>query len=785
MVGTTSAESAKDQNIQQEALERILREVMVADKSLDEKARSITEIASGVLQVHTCAVLQGRPSSSMFRRVDFWDTRTGQHLTPPDVSIDIFSFLREAMERDRYICADDCWTWPLDQDRQEILKTRGIRSFLGAAACFRERSLGAITFGFGQPHHWTEEEITFAKSVANLVALLFAMDRGDMLLASLDQVPVGVYIEDKSGAVTYANRTARRLADSDGTDNLNKLPRPATSLSRDLDLHELSSEGKEFEVYRARLPDGGIMARISDVTERKAELARINTLLRSIVNSTNDMIWCVDPGEFRLTMFNRGLGDYYEKYRGFRIHVGMSQQELLPDERTRQIWRQMYRRALERGSFSTEYDVIADQRTLLLHINRLETGGKTCGLSVFGQDITETKKIQARLMRAQKMEAMGRAAAGVAHDFNNVLAAIGGFAQLLAHDLPSPSRQHDHAARIEKACRKGKDIVDQILTFARSSEIARSPLDLALLVQHCHDFKNDPLFAAVEFSIQAPDGSLPVLGNQTQIGQLISNLCLNARDARRDGKIGIRISADSAAPDEMVQLEQSQPRADEALIGVRIPDRFYCRLRIEDNGTGIAPDLMPRIFEPFFTTKDRRHGTGLGLAVVHGVVQSHHAICHVRSQVGRGTTFSIYFPRDTHAADHAAALATAGTATVHPGGERVLVVDDDPEITEVLTIGLERQGFQVTGFNDPLQALATFVESPKDFDVVISDNVMPSLSGKELLRRLREVDASVITVLCSGNIGSQSGPSVADLILSKPASAEQIAAAIRSFAATR
>jgi signal transduction histidine kinase/ActR/RegA family two-component response regulator len=625
-------------------------------------------LAAETLQTDSCCIVRERGNTGLIRVVDFWDRRHGRHLEIPDHPANDAPEFLETMQQDFVILADDILTSPLYKSRLSYFKSLGIRAHLVAETFPHDRSLGAIAFGFSEPHHWTAQEIAFARALANLVALLFSAGRNAEILATLELVSEGIYAEDSSGAVLYANRTARNYAAGEDGEPSRNFPRPPVALTGVSDMHELSSKGRDLEIQRMRLPDGGMLTRINDVTVRNATLS-------------------------------------------------------------------------------------------------------------------ERRQMEARLQQSAKMEAIGQLAGGVAHDFNNILGSILGFAGFLEQDLPERSAERGFAERILSACERGKNLVEQILAFARARSVERGVVDLGLLVDRNRAFLGGLLPEQVALNVRPPDTPLPVFGSAVQIGQLIANLCLNARDALEGRNGTINIATRPATALEIEALKKGAKEPTERVFGdVRIA-RTYCLLRVEDNGPGIEPGILDRIFEPFFTTKGRQRGTGLGLAVVHGVVESCGGVCHVKSMPGKGTVFSVYFPFASEPA------GVASEAVLEPqdlrGHERVLIVDDERDIADMLVIGLERLGYETVGVNDPLEALAAVAEDPDAFDVMVTDQVMPGMRGLDLIRRVKKIKPGIKTVLCTGysdganeEVSREAG---ADAFFHKPADARQIARGLRNF----
>jgi CheY-like chemotaxis protein len=279
----------------------------------------------------------------------------------------------------------------------------------------------------------------------------------------------------------------------------------------------------------------------------------------------------------------------------------------------------------------------------------------------------------------------------------------------------------------------------------------------------------------VRLSFDLGHGAIPILGNEEQIGQVVANLCINARDAlpNQTGDIAVSLTTVfPGAPDYHRTF----------LIGALSPDKRYARLDVRDSGVGIAPENLSRIFEPFFTTKERGRGTGLGLAIVHGIVMSHEGACAVESERGKGSCFSVYLPISDRPA---IARSAPRNNTDVRGRERILLVDDEIDITDMLSIGLERLGYEVAAVNEPQEALAVFAEDPTAWDVVVTDYLMPGMSGLELAEKLKALRSDVVVVVCTGLDDGVVGQSAKKLDIEgffpKPVAPETIAAHIRDL----
>ena len=394
----------------------------------------------------------------------------------------------------------------------------------------------------------------------------------------------------------------------------------------------------------------------------------------------------------------------------------------------------------------------------------------------------EQRRHQLREANAGKLEALGRLAGGVAHDFNNILGAILGFAGLLKDDVRDRPEQRRFVQRILLACERGRDLISQIRTFARAESTEHKIVDLVQIVRQNGNLLTASLPKSTRLEFDLPTGELPVLGSEALLGQLVTNLCINASEAL-DGRPGeISVSVDRPLTSELQYLRQGQLSANERLLGEIGPSNEYSCLRVADTAGGIADAVLDRMFEPFFTTKGRQRGTGLGLAVVHGVIESHGGACQVISRPGEGTTFSVYLPLRS---DPVVEIARPHPAHNLSGGEKVLVVDDEPDIVDVLTIGLERLGYETVGVTDPREALAAFQEDPRAWDIVISDEVMPGMRGIELIHKLKTIRPDLRAVLCTGygeaTQEDMDGPTRIDVFLLKPVDAPTIASRLRQL----
>jgi PAS domain S-box-containing protein len=388
------------------------------------------------------------------------------------------------------------------------------------------------------------------------------------------------------------------------------------------------------------------------------------------------------------------------------------------------------------------------------------------------RDITERKqadaeraRLESRLRQAEKLEAVGRLAGGIAHDFNNILGGILGYAEMLSENAPAGSPLKRYADNVLTGANRASGLVEQILSYSRSQRGKRVPVDLGRIVAETLELVKGSLPAGIKLETALPDEPVYVVGDATQLHQVTMNLCTNACHAMPSGGV-LGVALDVQAID-----------AERSFAHTSLHAGTYARLTVKDTGTGMDEATLARIFEPFFTTKEVGKGTGLGLALVYGIVTDSAGAIDVASAPGKGSTFSIYLPR----VDAPAAVEDAGAGPVARGrGERVLVVDDEEALVAVTSEVLKRFGYEPVGCSDGNAALAAF--DAGRIDAVIADEVMPGITGTQLARALRRRRADLPIVLVSG----YTGPILSERalaagvteILKKPVQSREIASAL-------
>ena len=375
------------------------------------------------------------------------------------------------------------------------------------------------------------------------------------------------------------------------------------------------------------------------------------------------------------------------------------------------------------------------------------------------RDITERKQaeekravLESQLRQAQKMEAIGTLAGGIAHDFNNILSGIFGYSQLAKIHIDDPGKTTKNIDQIINGAQKATDLVKQILTFSRKSEHKMQPLKIFIEVKEAIKLLRSSIPSTIEIK-ENIDSKATVLADLTQIHQVVMNLCTNAYHAMR--KKGGVLS---------VSLEETQISNTNNIPDLNILPGTYLKLKISDTGPGMSPETLNKIFEPYFTTKEIGEGTGLGLAVVLGIVEEHNGYIKAYSKPGKGTTFHVYFPV---LEDQIDSNLPGKNHTIQGGTEKIMVVDDEQSILEITQECLEDYGYTVSTFSDGEDAFKEFIKDPYQFDMVITDMTMPKMTGKELSYLIVKERNDLPIILCSGDCSSLTEEQALDLGIRK------------------
>lgn len=496
-------------------------------------------------------------------------------------------------------------------------------------------------------------------------------------------------------------------------------------LVRNLSLeYDLSEDKKQLETYSTQLEEL--------VQERTKELSMSEQRFRALFDNANDGVVVLDKNGIIINMNNKFCEMHgFDKEALVGTHFRFLEAEDNKDEKDERLKRLIKGESLV---FETEH-YKRDGSRILLEVSSkgIEIGGELYVQSLH-RDITEKKAIQEQLLHSQKMESVGALAGGIAHNFNNLLTAILGYAELLMEysDLDNDSKHR--VKNIESSARKAGVLVSKLLSFARRDTSEVLPLNLNDIINDSVKLLEGVLDKRIGLKTTL-DNSIPTIeADPSQLEQVIMNLMVNARDAMPDGGL-ITITTRTA--------DVKRDRFD---MPTYITPGRYVLLTISDTGCGIPKEITNRIFEPFFTTKEKGKGTGLGLATVYGIIKDHKGYITVQSEVDKGTTFDIYLP---------VSGKTAYT-TMRPqqfslsGHENILVVDDEEEVLKFIKDILETHGYRVLPAQNPFVAVDIFKKLSGEIDLVITDIIMPLMQGKELINNLKAIKPDIKIIAISG-----------------------------------
>lgn len=553
----------------------------------------------------------------------------------------------------------------------------------------------------------------------------------------------------------FLARVDRVLADGEPTRP--RTDRAAAESSSDPDVLTHYSETliRKLEKKTLELEEANAALQ-ADIAERQ----RVESALRAseqefrvLVESLPQIVWIADH-DGNLVHVNQRWYDYIGATRDDEAGERWLQ-PFHPDDRasTVQRWTDALRAKSAIDTEARLRGVDGEYRWMLVrgHPLRDESGEIVKWLGTF-TDIDDLKRAEAQVLRAQRMESIGTLAGGIAHDLNNLLAPILIGANLLQSlDLDDESR--GMVEMMSASAQRGAELVRQVLSFARGVDGARAPVGLASVIDETRSIVATTFPKRIEISTVVPDDLWEVVGDRTQLDQVLLNLCVNARDAIT-GRGTIIIEAENAEVDHPPDGRSSPGR--------------YAVIRVVDDGHGIAPELLDRVFEPFLTTKEPGQGSGLGLSTAAAIVTSHGGWIDVQSSAGTGTRFEVYLP----AGDVGAATAAVSETPAHPergNGELVLVIDDEEPILTMTAEVLQRFGYRVLTAGDGMAGLALFRERHAEIALVLTDAMMPTMQSSALVPLMREIEPAVPVVTMSGlapEVEAVSGPG--KLFLPKP-----------------
>lgn len=520
--------------------------------------------------------------------------------------------------------------------------------------------------------------------------------------------------------------------------------------------YDLSEEKEQLKIYSTNLEQL--------VQERTKELSISEKWHRAIFDFATDGIIVLDKNGTIINV-NEKACDIHGFDRSALIGISM---ELLDTESNKEHFRNRLTRILNGESliYETEH-YRKDGSKVLLEVSSkvIDIGGETY-IQSFHRDITEKKRIQEQLMHSTKMESIGVLAGGIAHNFNNILTAILGYAELLLEfsTLDDVSRQR--VRNIESSARKAGVMVSKLLSFARRESHEVLPLNLHDVINDSLKIFGGALNKNIGLKLNFSEHTPVIEGDPNQIEQIIMNLMVNAKDAMPDGG-HITITT------RLMDIQEG--RTD---IPSYVQPGRYVIFSFSDTGTGIPQDIINRIFDPFFTTKEKGKGTGLGLATVYGIVKDHKGYIAVHSELKKGTTFEIFFPLSGRTSQS----IVKPSMTIIEGNENIMIVDDDTDVLNFLSDLLENHGYHVMPVNNALNAIDIFKANAAKINLVVTDIVMPLVEGNDLINILKNINPDIKILAISGfsDTTIRKDGSV-DAFLKKPFEQTELLATIRQI----
>lgn len=690
-----------------------------------------------------------------------------------DLSVDSFPWWMKKLNNYETIHIPRVSDLPAEaKAEKEILQLQSIQSLLVVPLIYGNSLLGFLGLdSVKEEKKWLSEDIELLKIIANIFAsALESCRKEEKLLKSEEQFrqmatnihEVFWMADADMTKILYVSpaferiwgRTCQNLYDNPklwmDAVHPEDIQRVYTAFIRN------RASGEEFnEEYRIVRPDGsicwvwnrGVIVRdkngcvcsitgvASDITERKQaeeERIRLATTIEQVyecivITDSNGTIQFVNPAFEKITGYSR------EEAIGKNPRIVKSGKQ--DEDFYKRLWNTILSGYTWKGHFINRKKdgTLYNEEATISPI--LDSNGNITNFIAVKRDVTNEIIMEQRLRETQKMEAIGTLAGGIAHDFNNILSAIMGYTELSMDQVSENSQLHSDLKRIYIASNRARDLVNQILTLSRQREQERKPIKIKPIIKETLKLLRASLPSNIEIRQHIDPESGTILADPTQIHQVVMNLCTNAGHAmREDGGI-LEVSLTNIVLDSDFIIQHPT-----------ITPGPYLKLMVSDTGHGIDKDVLERIFEPYFTTKEKSGGTGLGLAVVHRIITSYGGAIKAYSEPGKGSTFKVYLPVIEEEPD----AEVEKTKSIAIGNEHILFIDDETDIKEVGKRILESLGYKVVTQTSSTEALELFQKDPNQFDLVITDMTMPSMTGDELAKELLHVRPDIPIIICTG-----------------------------------
>ena len=680
-----------------------------------------------------------------------------------------------------------------DEYLSQAMREAGTKSYVSMPIRSEGKTVGSLNIYSDEKNVFDEDDLKLLENVAQQIGVAInnaqkveALSESERRFALfMDNLPGVAFMKDVKGRYIYVNESLQSIIGKD-VDCIGKTddeiwPPSIAAQFKENDRIVIETGQPLQTIQITPTPTGSSYWLVSkfpildkneeivmvggaavDITERKRAESRIAEQA-ALLDIASDAITVRDL-DHRILFWNKGA----ERIYGWASDeaVGKRVTELLFDSGSPEFI-EAHRILKEFGHYKGEMQQATKSGKSIIVECRLtlvtDEDGNPKSILAVTSDITEKKRFEAQLLRAQRMESIGTLAGGIAHDLNNVLQPILMALQILRMRFPDEKSQR-LIDTLESSTERGSNLVKQVLSFARGQEGERTILQVRHIVHEIEKMVKEAFPKSIEFRTNMP------MGDFTQLHQVLMNLCVNARDAMPEGGT-LEISGENLIIDENY-----------ARMNVDAVTGPYIAITVSDNGEGIPPALIEKIFEPFFTTKDPGKGTGLGLSTSFGIVKDHGGFIHVYSEPGKGTTFRIYVPAVETSETRSVEQMQSGDIPLG-GGEMVLVVDDEASIREITRSTLETYGYKTLTASDGAEAVSIYSVHRDEIKVIIMDLTMPIMDGQMSIRALRRIDPEVRVIFVSGfkdaSRAAESYVRGSDVFLSKPYTAEVLLRTLR------
>lgn len=623
-------------------------------------------------------------------------------------------------------------------------------------------------------------------------------DSQNRLEEFIEKSPVGIIITDTKNNIEYLNRTfietfGYTMKDIPTLDRWYQSAHPdleyrnqmmtqwadrikSVKLDNSIDLGEQRVACKDgstcyAEVVGSRI-GGKYLIIFNDATQRKeAEDSLVKLAQRLSVHVAQTPLGVIEwDMDAKVSQWNRAaetiFGYTAEEAIG-KISANMLIQDA-DEEELKQIWESLIAQTGGKKSINQNITKNGDLLTCEWYNTTLtDSEGIVIGVASLVLDISESIHLAEQLRQAHKMEAIGTLAGGVAHDFNNILSAILGYAEILKDEVFENQEAVRDVDEVLKAGIRAKELVKQILAFSRKSEQKFTSVAIDLIVKESLRLLRATIPTTIDVKCHISPKCGLILADPTQVHQIIINLCTNSAQAMEETGGTLSVSLDP------LTVLPEKPKN-----GLNLTPGKYVKLCVKDTGIGIPENIIDRVFDPYFTTKGVGKGSGMGLSVVHGIIKSYGGTITVNSELGKGTTFTIFFPQSKKGVDDG-----FEEIFIQTGKERILVVDDEPMVADITMRRLVKLGYQVTMETDSTKALELFRSDPNMFDLVITDQTMPKMTGEELIKELIAIKPNIKIILCTGYSSKMDGKEADKTgvcgFMMKPVQIEELSRVIR------